>query len=111
MFAHAPILSRFGVSEKPGAIQAGDITSYARMLLLGRRIFWITYGYEDLNGHHQMRRGAGVCAALGRLDTGASAATFPRFECHWNRQTTSAVHGLLVEQFIASFSVPPDELG
>ena len=75
--------------------------------LLRQRVFGIACGYEDFNGHNQLRRDAGVTSALGRLDEGASAATFSRFERHWNQQTAWAVHGLLVEQFIASFDSPP----
>ena len=78
--------------------------------LLRQRVFGIACGYEDLNDHNRLRRDAGVTAALGRIEDGASAATFSRFERHWDRDTAWAVHALLIDHFVASFDEAPDEL-
>lgn len=78
--------------------------------LLRQRVYGIVQGYEDLNDHDRLRTDPALATALSKLTEGASSPTLCRFE-HWSdRALAGAIHGELLEQFLASFDTPPEEL-
>ena len=84
--------------------------------LLRQRVFGLCQGYEDLNDHDQLRLDPALQTALDErgttaaLQNGASSPTLCRFEGRANRQAAVELHRVLVDQFIASFAEPPQEL-
>ncbi len=78
--------------------------------LLRQRIYGLALGYEDLNDHHALRQDLAVQTAVDRTSPLASPATLCRWENRANRAVAWSLHKVLVEQFIASFVQPPEEL-
>lgn len=78
--------------------------------LLRQRVFGLCQGYEDLNDHDHLRRDLALQTALDKVQPGASSPTLCRFERRADRATAVAMHRVLVDQFIASFARPPEEL-
>ncbi len=78
--------------------------------LLRQRVFGLALGYEDLNDHDVLRHDLAWQTAVERDQALASSPTLCRFENRADRQAAWAVHEVLVEQFIASFEVAPEEL-
>jgi hypothetical protein len=71
--------------------------------LLRQRIFGLALGYEDLNDHDTLRHDLAWQTAVERDEPLASSPTLCRLEAQAERSTAVAIHGVLVEQFIASF--------
>jgi hypothetical protein len=78
--------------------------------LLAQRLYALCCGYEDLNDHKALRGDVLMQTAVGRDQTLASAPTFSRLENRATRAQAWALHGVLIEQFIASHDEPPEEL-
>jgi hypothetical protein len=84
--------------------------------LLRQRVFGLCQGYEDLNDHDRLRLDPTLQTALDKRGTtaamqnGASSPTLCRFEARANRKAAVELHRVLIEQFIASFAEPPQEL-
>lgn len=78
--------------------------------LLRQRVYAMSLGYEDLNDHHSLRNDLLLQAALDKDQPLASAPTLCRFENSMGRKEAVAIHEVLVERFIASFSKAPTEL-
>lgn len=78
--------------------------------LLRQRVFGLCQGYEDLNDHDSMRDDLGMQTALERDNAAASSPTLCRFENRADRAAAIATHGMIVDQFIASFKEAPTEL-
>jgi len=78
--------------------------------LLAQRIYGLCCGYEDLNDHDTLRGDVLMQTAVGRVEELASAPTLCRLEGRATRAQAVALHGVLIEQFIASRSTPPAEL-
>ena len=82
--------------------------------MLAQRIFGIALGYEDLNDHNELRHDPlfGVLAEQPPSPRGslASSPTLCRLENRVGRQALARMSAVLVEQFVASFDTPPDEL-
>ena len=83
--------------------------------LLAQRIYQIGCGYEDGNDSNSLRHDPMFKLGAARLpfdDDGAlaSGATISRFEHAASRQDIYRVSEALVEQFIASFAIPPKSL-
>jgi Transposase DDE domain group 1 len=78
--------------------------------LLRQRVFGLCQGYEDLNDHDTLRDDLAVQTALERDTAAASSPTLCRFDNRADRQAAVATHGVLIEQFIASFAQAPGEL-
>ncbi len=77
--------------------------------LLAQRVYALCCGYEDLNDHTRLRRDLLLQTAVGRAESLASAPTLCRLE---NAATTAqvwALHGVLIERFIASYPSTPEE--
>ena len=78
--------------------------------LLAQRIYGLCCGYEDLNDHDALRDDLLMQTAVGRVDALASSPTLSRLETRATRAQAIALHGVLIEQFIASYEVAPEEL-
>jgi hypothetical protein len=78
--------------------------------LLAQRLYGLCCGYEDLNDHQALRDDVLMQTAVGRDEALASAPTFSRLENRATRAQAWALHGVLIEQFIASHDSAPEEL-
>jgi Transposase DDE domain group 1 len=84
--------------------------------LLRQRVFGMCQGYEDLNDHDRLRVDPALQTALDKrgtkpeLQVGASSPTLCRFEARSDRKAAVDLHRVMVDQFIASFRKPPEEL-
>ena len=78
--------------------------------LIRQRVYGICLGYEDLNDHQSLRIDPLIQTALNKDQNLASPPTMCRFENSMGRQEAVAVHEVLIDQFINSFSQAPKEL-
>lgn len=84
--------------------------THSQLTLLRQRIYGLALGYEDLNDHTELRLDPALQTAVAQEGELASASTLCRFENRTNRKVAVDCHRLMVDQFIASFESPPDEL-
>ncbi len=78
--------------------------------MLRQRVYALALGWEDLNDHGQLRQDVALQTAVGVEREVASAPTLCRLEKWAERATAWWLHAVLVEQFIASFELPPEEV-
>jgi hypothetical protein len=78
--------------------------------LLAQRIYGLCCGWEDVCDHNVLRRDLALQTAVGRADELASAPTLSRLETSSTRAQAAALHGVLLDQFIASKGKRPREL-
>jgi hypothetical protein len=78
--------------------------------MLAQRIYGLCCGYEDLNDHGALREDVLMQTAVGRAEPLASAPTFSRLDNRATRAQAWALHGVLIDQFIASHKRAPEEL-
>jgi hypothetical protein len=78
--------------------------------MLAQRIYGLCCGWEDVSDHNVLRRDLALQTAVGRADELASAPTLSRLESAATRAHTAALHGVLLDQFIASRTDAPEEL-
>jgi hypothetical protein len=78
--------------------------------LLRQRVYGLCLGYEDLNDHATLRLDPAIQTALDRVVPLGSSATLCRVENRMDRSAAVRLHEVLLEQFIASFQSPPEEL-
>jgi hypothetical protein len=78
--------------------------------LLAQRIYGLCCGYEDLNDHDSLLADLLMQTAVGRVGPLASSPTLCRLESRASRAQAVALHGVLIEQFIASWPAAPPEL-
>ena len=82
--------------------------------LLAQRILAIAAGYEDENDHQALRSDPALQVAAGRIPEEdqplGSPSTLCRLENRIHRKTIWRLHGVLVEQFLASYATPPEEI-
>lgn len=78
--------------------------------MLRQRIYGLALGWEDLSDHSALRLDVAMQTAVGVDAPVASAPTLCRLESWSDRKTAWDLHGVLVEQFIASFKTAPEEL-
>jgi hypothetical protein len=78
--------------------------------MLRQRVFGLVQGYEDLNDHATLRNDVLMQTACERDTALASAPTLCRLENRASRAAAWAIHGVMVEKFIASFKSTPEEL-
>lgn len=83
---------------------------HSLLSLLRQRIYGLALGYEDLNDHERLRTDPALQTAVERDTVLAGASTLCRWENRANRESAWALHRVLLDQFIASFKTPPDEL-
>jgi len=105
---------RIGLSRAAAAVLS-DPRDPARIThslrdLLAQRIYGLCCGYEDLNDHDTLRSDLLMQTAVGSVDALASSPTLSRLETRATRAQAVALHGVLVEQFIASHTAAPTEL-
>ena len=105
---------RIGLSRAAAAVLS-DPRDPARIThslrdLLAQRIYGLCCGYEDLNDHDTLRSDLLMQTAVGSVDALASSPTLSRLESRATRAQAVALHGVLVEQFIAGHKSPPAEL-
>jgi hypothetical protein len=87
-----------------------ELIIHSQLSLLRQRIYGLCQGYEDLNDHHQLRLDPAFQTAVDREEALGSEATLCRLENRVERQAMIAIHQIFLDQFIASFDTPPDEL-
>lgn len=78
--------------------------------LLAQRIYGLCCGYEDLNDHDTLRDDLLMQTAVGRVDALASSPTLCRLETRATDAQAVALHGVLIDEFIASHKSAPKEL-
>lgn len=78
--------------------------------LLAQRLYGLCCGYEDLNDHKTLRDDLLLQTAVGRDEALASAPTFSRLEIWATRAQAVALHGVLLDLFVASQGTAPEEL-
>jgi hypothetical protein len=78
--------------------------------LLRQRIYGLAAGYEDLNDHDTLRHDPAWQTCVDRGSELASSPTLCRLEQRVDRKAAVAMHGVLVDQFIASFKEAPTEV-
>ncbi len=78
--------------------------------MLRQRVFGIALGYEDLNDHDTLRSDDLLRLCVGKDKPLASSPTLCRFENSVTRQIAVDIYKVLVNQFIASYSKPPEEI-
>lgn len=93
-----------------GDERRGASIAHSVHTLLRQRIYGLVGGYEDLNDHGTLRQDLLMQTLVGKDQPAASVATLCRFEQAATREGALALHGVLVEQFIASHRRPPEEL-
>lgn len=105
---------RIGLTRAVAAVfsdprDAAKITHRLRDLL-AQRLYGLCCGYEDLNDHDTLRSDLLMQTAVGRAEVLASSPTLCRLERRATRAQAVALHGVLIEQFIASHKTAPAEL-
>jgi hypothetical protein len=85
-------------------------TDHSTFSMLCQRVFGICLGYEDLNDHATLRHDLAFQTAAKRDEPLASAPTLCRMENWATRQTSWAVHRILVDTFLDSFAKPPKRI-
>lgn len=98
------------VSNKLPDSRRQDRCKHSLVSMLRQRVYGIALGYEDLNDHQTLRKDLGFQTAVDRENNLSSAPTLCRLENRADRDTVWAIHQVMVEQFIASFKYPPQEL-
>lgn len=83
---------------------------HSQLALLKQRIYALALGFEDLNDHTSLRLDGAVQTAVDSDKPLASASTLCRLENRVGPGAAAALHEVLIEQFIASFKVPPRKL-
>ena len=78
--------------------------------LLAQRIYGLCCGWEDVCDHNVLRRDLALQTAVGKASNLASAPTLSRLETTSTRAHAAALHGVLLDQFIASKATRPKEL-
>jgi len=86
------------------------LLEHSQQTLLRQRIYGLCHGYEDLNDHDTLRLDPAWQTAVEQIKPLASSPTLCRLENRADRAAAWALHGVLVNQFIASFRPPPAEL-
>ena len=78
--------------------------------LVAQRVYGLCCGWEDVSDHNILRRDLALQTAVGRAEDLASAPTLSRMETSATSEHAAALHGVLLDQFIASRRRAPDEL-
>ena len=88
--------------------------AHEQRTMLAQRIFGIALGYEDLNDHQSLRNDPlfQIISERGVKDDMplASPPTLCRLENRVDRKALADIAKVFVETFIASFTIPPEEL-
>ncbi|MEJ1381498.1 MAG: IS1380 family transposase [Candidatus Sedimenticola sp. (ex Thyasira tokunagai)] len=87
-----------------------DYITHSQLSLLRQRVYGLSLGYEDLNDHKTLRNDPALQTAVDREQELGSQSTLCRLEGRTGRKAAVDIHRVLIDQFIASFDSPPDEL-
>jgi hypothetical protein len=87
-----------------------DYITHTQLSLLRQRVYGLALGYEDLNDHKTLRNDPAIQTAVDRKQELGSQSTLCRLEGRTGRKVAVDIHKVLIDQFIASFDAPPDEL-
>ncbi|WP_136420439.1 IS1380 family transposase [Herbaspirillum sp. ST 5-3] len=105
---------RIGLTRAVAAVFADDRraerVTHPIHSLLAQRIYALCCGWEDVTDHNTLRHDLALQTAVGRDSALASGPTLCRLEAAATPLHTAALHGVLLDQFIASRSQPPEEL-
>lgn len=89
-------------------------TTHEQRELLAQRILGLAAGYEDENDHQTLRSDPALQTASGRIPDEdhplGSPSTLCRLENRIGRRTIWRLHEVLVDQFLDSYSEPPEEI-
>ena len=88
----------------------GRYVRHDQLPLLRQLVYALCQDYEDFNGHDQLRDDLALQIATEQDQVLGSSPTLCRLENHVGREAAVVIHQVLVEQFIASFAEPPEEL-
>jgi len=88
----------------------GRYVRHDQLTLLRQRVYALCQGYEDLNDHDQLRGDLALQTATEQDQVLGSSPTLCRLENCMGREAAVSIHQVLVDQFIASFAEPPEEL-
>ena len=78
--------------------------------LIAQRIYALCCGWQDVTDHNLLRRDLVMQTAVGSADELGSGSTLSRLETAATAEHASALHGVLVDKFIASHGRAPREL-
>jgi hypothetical protein len=78
--------------------------------MVAQRVYAQCQGWEDLNDHTTLRHDLAMQTAVGVTQPLASAPTLCRLENRATRAQAWALHGVLLDQFVASHRKAPEEL-
>jgi len=78
--------------------------------MLRQRVYALACGEEDLIDHDELRHDFAFQTAVSSDEPLASVATLQRFEQRFDRRALKAIHEILIDRFIASYTKPPKEL-
>ncbi len=84
--------------------------AHSQLDLIRQRVYGIALGYEDLNDHDTLRNDAAWQTAIERDSAMASSPTLCRLDNQADRESALAFSKILLDQFIGSFSEPPEQL-
>jgi len=84
--------------------------THSLQAMVAQRLYGLCCGYEDLNDHDRLRHDLLFQTAVDKVEALASSPTFSRLETCVDREDVVALNRVLLEQFIASFPQPPEEL-
>ena len=87
----------------------GRYVRHDQLILLRQRVYALCQGYEDLNDHDQLRGDLALQTATEQDQVLGSSPTLCRLN-RMGREAAVSIHQVLVDQFIASFAEPPEEL-
>ncbi len=91
-----------------------DLIVHDQQTMLAQRIMAIALGYEDLNDHQSLRDDPALQLAAGRRPEPdaplASPPTLCRLENRVDRKASVAIAEVLVDQFLAAHTTPPEHL-
>ncbi len=74
--------------------------------MLAQRIYSLCCGWQDVTDHNTLRRDLVLQTAVGQVDDLASGPTLSRLDTSATAEQAAALHGVLLDQFIASRSAP-----
>ena len=83
---------------------------HSQLSMLRQRIYGMAAGYEDLSDHNSLRTDTAFQTAVESDRELSSSPTLCRMENRMDRAAAVKMHDVLVDQFIASFTLPPKEL-
>lgn len=98
------------VSKSINDTRRQDSVEHSQLSMLQQRVYGLALGYEDINDHNSLRHDICFQTLVGQDTLLSSAPTLCRFENRATRDWSLKIHEIIIENFIASFDSPPEEL-